>query len=244
MTTFGGHTIPPLFVGGGVASAIFLRSTSAFYNKDIDGTPFTVTAPTRVANDQLFFIKAGFGMINPQTPAGWFAFAALPNTAFRLYFRLATNTAADDFAVGLETTARPVVGQMAVFGNTLGETGLLAEYQAGSSINDLAGTTWNLGALGVDATPEANDLVLAYYFRERNFGIVPQVDTISPPVFLANNIGSIAYNQTGGTAGDIWVGWDWEAEASNSPAFPLTAITYSPIIASTTNFSRSQRMRY
>lgn len=227
------------------AAAIFLRSTSAFYNKDVDGSPFTVSAPTRVANDQLFFLKAGFGQLLA-TPAGWFAFPAFTTGQLQLYFRLATNTAADDFAVN-ESTTRNIVGQMAVFGNALGEAGLLAPYFSGTITDNTGGAgqnTFVLGQLTEDVTPEANDLVLGIWMRNRTFTPAAPPVTLDDSGVLDNTIGKIAVQQTPTLPGNLFCGWEFTVEAGASPLIAGTNITYGPVQDFSLTTSHMQRYRY
>lgn len=227
---------------------IFLRSVSAWYNKDVDGpTPFTLSAPSpRIANDQLFVLKCGFGQLLAP-PAGWFAFPAYANGNLQVYFRLATNTAADDFAL-VETTTRNVVAQMAVFGNLLGETGLLNVGQTGTLTNNTGGaglTAFIMGQMLEDLTPDAHNLAISFYMRERNFGVNAGAATLGGALTLANTIGNIAHNQTASPTGRLFAGWEWEYEDNISPLIPGNAsISYTPVEDFSVTTSQMQRMRY
>lgn len=242
-TTFGGHTVPPLFTGGGAGGAIFLRGGSSFYDKSVDGEPFTVVAPARNVDDVLLFIKAGFGQ-NIVPPAGWASFIAPASGNLRIFQRLATNTAADDFDV-TEVSTRVVVGQMAVIGNTLGETTLFASYQGGGALDNVGGaglTTFDV--LDIAAGPfRANNLVIGYWMRERNFGVNPSAVSITQPSFLANNISSTAASQ-GSPIGRIYCGWELEAEAGSSPLISGGSIAYSPVEDFSVTTSQMVRMDY
>lgn len=226
------------------SAAIFLRSASAFYRKDIDGQPFTLLAPTRNVNDTLFVMKCGFGQ-NIVAPAGWTALPAYTNNNMQLFRRLATNTAADDFAI-TESSSRIVVGQMACFGNTLAETTLLAIYQSGALTNNTGGgglTNFVVGDIPAGAF-RANNLVIGWWMRERNFGVNATPTVITQPVFLANDIGSIAVNQSVGTVGRIYCGWEWQEEVGSQPLISGGNIVYSPVEDFSVTTSQIQRLEY
>ncbi len=224
-------------------AAIFLRSTSLMFNKLVDGQPFTILAPTRNVDDTLFVFKAGFGQ-NIAAPAGWVAINSLASSGrAQIFIRLATNTAADNFLV-TESTSRIVVGQMACFGNSLGESGLLVQYQGGVSINSTGAgiTAFTVGQIPA-AAPELNNLVLGCWVRVKSSVVNPAPTTIEQPIFLSNNIGSIAVNQAS-PIGRIYFGWEWQAEASNSPLILGGNIIYSPVEDFSTRDSQFQRYRY
>jgi len=247
-TTFGGSTIPPLFGGGGgAASAIFLRSTSAWWNKDLDGNPFLIVPGARNVNDSLFCLKAGFGQILA-APAGWTALPAYANGYLQIYTRLATNTAADNFLTA-ETSGRNVVGQIAAFGNTLAEVTQLVIYQGGAlNNNNGGGGILTYEVFQLPAGPfRANNLVLGWWMRERNFGSSAPPNSMVQPQLLTNDVSSIAFNSFP-SVGRLWVGWEWEAEAGVSPQIPpggaVTNITYLPLTDFSVTTAQMQRLEY
>lgn len=243
-TTFGGATVPPLFAGsgGGGATSIFLRSTSAWYDKTLDGQPFTVSAPARDVGDSLFFLKAGFGQ-NIVAPAGWVALPAYTNNYLQIFWRTATDTAADDFAI-TETTTRPIVGQMACFGNTLGETTQLFIYQGGGLNNRATGADTDYDVFAMASGPiHAENIIIEWGMSERNGATTaPTIDPSGSPV--ANSIGEYTAHQTFSPVGTIWAYWRWEFESGVSNAKAFHEITYTPLTTFRVETTQMQRLDY
>ena len=214
---------------------IFLRSTSAWYNKDVDkgaGSPgqFTIQAPIRQTNDFLFLMKAGFGQ-NVSPPTGWIAFPQYTNNYLQIFYRVATNTAADNFEIS-ETTTRNVVAQMACFASVGGDMSTLGQTQGGFLSNRATGADTAYDLLSITAATNNDQLVLAWYMTEKNATLVGSptspVSIDTSPVDLPNEIGSIAYEQTTAPVGTIWAGWSWGYDETPT-AHSAAEITYFPL---------------
>ncbi len=237
----------PLLVASAAVTTdpIFLRAVSSWYNKDVDGTPATISAPaTTQINDTLICLKAGFGQALA-APAGWTALPAYVGGNLQLYSRLADGTAADDFAIA-EITTRNVVGQIAVFGNTLSEITELVVYQGGTinARSTGADTDFDLLGIPIDAAPEVNDLMLAVYMREKNAANAGVLSIVPSSVPVTNTVDSMVYRQAVAPVSDLWVGWNWEYENNSSPAIPASIITYLPLTTFCVEVTQIQRLRF
>ena len=166
MTTFGGSTIPPIFVPGAPApEGIFLRSVGAFVSSST-GEPVDtpVPDPAFLPADTLickWFSTAGVPPTLQAANPGWQLAFSRPNRPYFVFFRLADGTADDTFI----TPAGPgfnYAANTSSIGNTFGFGQILFPV-AGGPINDAVTQPWDVFAsAGGGGIPQSVTLVYAF----------------------------------------------------------------------------------
>lgn len=218
MTTFGGHTIPPLFGGGELG--FVLRDAAAislFINGD--GHPNTnIALPVRKIDD-ILVVFWGEDAGGQPTPTGWTKTIPVAASS-NMFTRQATNDASDNFTVPASRTGSMFV-QMASFNNPL-KNGFVF-VNSGSEARGIKGL-WLIQPIG--AVGDLNTLIIAKAWRENldtEPGALSETDNL-----IAEGFETIGKGGSRGGGRIVHGLWSWRNDTGAGIAVPLTDQGFTP----------------
>lgn len=212
-TSFGGHTIPPLFGGGGggfLQGDIRIGSVGADYIGPAAGNPAPVTMPAASANvgDELWQVMHTSGTY--ANPAGWtvkVAGATILFDRFRIFSRVADGTASDDFIFPITTLF--ATGKQWSLQEVLPFDAFPSAIVQGGTINSASTLAWDVGfppgtALTANATGDPAKFVYGNFACQdrQQPGTVSPIIADSNPDGLETIVSLGAFAPTGGAATD------------------------------------------
>jgi len=147
MTTFGGHTIPPIFTGAGGGFAqgdIRIGSVGATEVGPTDGqAQHTIPSTTANVGDDLWVVTSANGILGNEVSGNWTGRVTGTGGLQRIWSRVATGTAADDFIMPASTLF--VVAKMWSLQNFLPFDDFPALQFQGGLLNTGFQIPWNVG---------------------------------------------------------------------------------------------------
>jgi hypothetical protein len=242
-----GNLSPPFFepppLGGGVSPTtdIFLRDTSNWYIRELDGDGFTISSPG-IANDDLIVYMVSLAITDPTAVNTGWTRVWNPRAGYEAFHRVADGSANDDFILPTPTGNHNNIAQMAAFGNTVigSPPNNLQNTQGGTLTQLPTGTSWTYG--GMAAAGLDKSIVIFFGARLRTFVGVATSQVLCTDI--ENEIGTVEYGQATSPASSIWMQWGWEYhEAPEAMSASGSPITYSPTFSAGIALTQYTRWR-
>ena len=232
------------------ADLIFLRDTGDWYDKSADGGDVDIPLATmREVDDDLFVLTLS-NFAEAFAPAGWtqvqsFTVGGLVG-ALKLFHRVATDDASDNFHIPVIASSKNRVAQMASFGNIIvpaAPPDVIAQFQGGAifTTNGSPLTYFSMTA-GTDPT-ETLVIFIAAHLRVSTSGAATTPANTQFDILAGYNLREVGSISTGGSDPDRQnFTWSWDYH-DTSVAVPGGAIPYT-VQEFGANFSQYSRWHF